>query len=171
MDVSIPGHRVILVQNAGAQLILHQHQLLTFPPLAIYPGFAITIKLNLLFTITTAMNGTSSNSLPFGAIMYLIYHIFLPPKLPRKDDFDLEYETILLDITIDILLKFKGYITYDQSAIIDSVIAMVANLRTVRDSGGTVGAVNEGKLGNALRDLRKKGKYIFHDSYDLFHSF
>ena len=116
------------------------------------------------------MNGTSSNSLPFGAIMYLIYHIFLPPKLPHEDDFDLEYETILLDTTIDILLKFKGYITYDQSAIIDSVIAMVANLRTVRDSGGTVGAVNEGKLRNALKDLWKKGKYIFRDSYDLFHS-
>ena len=102
--------------------------------------------------------------------MYLIYHIFLPPKLPHEDDFDLEYETILLDTTINILLKFKGYITYDQSAIIDSVIAMVANLRTVRDSGGTVGAVNEGELGNALKDLWKKGKYISHDSYDLFHS-
>ena len=116
------------------------------------------------------MHGVSSNSLPFGAIMYLIHHIFLPPKLPHKDDFDFEYETILLDTTIDILLKFKGYITYDQSAIIDSVIAMVANLRTVRDSSGTVGAVSEGKLGNALRNLCSKGKHIFHDSYDLFHS-
>ena len=116
------------------------------------------------------MHGVSSNSLPFGAIMYLIHHIFLPPKLPHKDDFDFEYETILLDTTIDILLKFKGYVTYDQSAIIDSVIAMVSNLRTVRDSGGTVGAVSEEKLGNALRDLWKRGKHIFHDSYDLFHS-
>ena len=116
------------------------------------------------------MDGTSSNSLHFGAIMYLIHHIFLPPKLPHKDDFDFEYETILLDTTIDILLKFKGYITYDQSAIIDSVIAMVSNLRTVRDSSGTVGAISEGKLRNALRDLWKKGKYIFHDSCDSFRS-
>jgi hypothetical protein len=45
--------------------------------------------------------------------MYLIYHIFLPPKLSHKDDFDLEFETILLNTIINILLKFKGYITYD----------------------------------------------------------
>ena len=116
------------------------------------------------------MNGTSSNRLPFGAIMYLVHHIFLPPKLPHEDDFDLEFETILLDTTIDILLKSKGYITYDQSVLIDSVIATIANLRTVCDSFGTVGAISEGKLGNALRGLCKKGKHIFHNSYDLFPS-
>ena len=112
------------------------------------------------------MNGTSSNRLPFGAIMYLIHHIFLPPKLPHEDDFDSKYETILLDTTVDVLLKFKGCVTYDQHGIIDSVIAMVTNLRAVRDSD-TVGAVSEGKLGNALRDLCKKGKHMSHNSCDF----
>jgi hypothetical protein len=120
--------------------------------------------------MASAMNGTSSNRLPSGAIMYLIRHIFLPPKLPHEDDFDSEYETILLDTTVDVLSKCKGCVTYGQNGIIDSVIAMITNLRTVRDSFGTVGAVSEGKLGNALRDLCKEGKHMSHQSCDLFHS-
>jgi hypothetical protein len=117
--------------------------------------------------MASAMNGTSSNRLPSGAIMYLIRHIFLPPKLPHEDDFDSEYETILLDTTVDVLSKCKGCVTYGQNGIIDSVIAMITNLRTVRDS---FGAVSEGKLGNALRDLCKEGKHMSHQSCDLFHS-
>ncbi len=104
------------------------------------------------------MNGKSSNQLSSGAIIYLIRHIFLPPKLPHQDDFDSVYEMILLDTTVDVLLKFKDCVTYDQNGIIDSVIAMVTNLRTVHDSFGTVCAVSEEKLASALRDLCKKGK-------------
>jgi hypothetical protein len=117
--------------------------------------------------MASAMNGTSSNRLPSRAIMYLIRHIFLPPKLPHEDDFDSEYETILLDTTVDALLKFKDCVTYEQNGIIDSVIAMITNLRTVHDSFSTV---SEQKLGNALRDLCKKGKHISHNFCDLFRS-
>jgi hypothetical protein len=107
----------------------------------------------------------------FGAIVYLIHYIFLPPKLRHEDDLDPDYETILLDTIINNLLKFKDCVTYDQSGIIDSVFAMVANLRTVRDSFGTAGTVSEGKLGNALRDLCKKGKHISYNSCNSVHSF
>ena len=112
------------------------------------------------------MDGTSSPKLSFGAIMYLIRHMFLPPKLPHKDDFNLEYEMVLLDTTIDVLRTFKCYINdikHDQGAIVDSVIAMVANMRSVHELEGAVGAVSEEKLGNALADLSKKGTHIFHD--------
>jgi hypothetical protein len=117
------------------------------------------------------MNGTSSNKPSLGAIMYLIQHMFLPTKLPHGDDFNLKYETVLLDTTISALRAFKCYvsnITYDQSAIVDSVIAMVANLRSVHDFDGAVGAVSEAKLKNALKDLSKKGKQVSHFC-DLFH--
>jgi hypothetical protein len=100
--------------------------------------------------------------------MYLIYYIFLPLKLLHKDDFNLEFKTILLNITINIFLKFKGFITYNQSVLIDSVIPTIANLRTVRDSFGIIGAISKRKLKNALRDLCKKGKYLFYNSYALF---
>src|SRR5271163_4884823 len=112
------------------------------------------------------MKGTSSNGVSFGAIMYLIHHIFLPPKLPQEDDFDSEYEMILLDTTIDVLLKFKDCVTYDQNGVIDSVVAMVTNLRAVRDSD----AVGAGNLGNVLRELCKKGNRMSQNPCDLFHS-
>jgi hypothetical protein len=90
----------------------------------------------------------------------MIHHIFLPPKLPHEDDFDSECETILLDTTIDSLSKFKDCIVCDQDGVVNSVIAMVTNLQTVRDFSGTMSAVSEEKLGNALRDLCMKGKHI-----------
>lgn len=110
--------------------------------------------------MASAVNGISSKRLPSGAILYLIHHIFLPPKLPNGEDFHSEYETILLDTTIDVLLKFKDYVTSEQNGIIDLVIATVTNLRTVHDSFGTEGSVSEVKLGNALRNLSKKGKLM-----------
>ena len=110
-----------------------------------------------------AINGIPSNRLPSGPITYLIRHMFLPPKLPHKDDFNSEYETTMLDTTIDGLLKFKSCATSDQNGIIDSVIAMVTSLRTVCDSFGTEGAVSEERLRNALIDLCKKGKNSSHD--------
>jgi hypothetical protein len=115
----------------------------------------ITVCFSLLFTIATSMNRTPNNKLPLGALTYMIHHVFLPPKLPNKDDFNAEYDTILLDTTISSLLKFKGFIKQDQAVIVDCVIAMITNLRAVRDSNG---AVSEEKLADALRDLDKKGK-------------
>ena len=110
---------------------------------------------------------TSKIRLPLEVILYLIHHIFLPPKLPQKDDFNPEYERILLDIIIDNLLKFKDCATYDQNGVINSIINMVSTMRTVRDSFDVLGVVNEGKLKNALRDLCVKGKL---NSCDLTHS-
>lgn len=115
------------------------------------------------------MNRTSNNKLSLGALTYIIHHVFLPPKLPNKDDLNAEYDTILLETTISSLLEFKGFITPDQAVIVDYVIDMITNLRAVRDSNG---AVSEEKLADALRDLDKKGKSEFHrlaTSFNLTH--
>ncbi|KKZ67076.1 hypothetical protein EMCG_07247 [[Emmonsia] crescens] len=106
------------------------------------------------------MKGTSSTTLPFEAIMYLIHHIFLPPKLPNEDDFDSDCETALINTTLEALVKFKDVVTYDQNSIIDSVISMVTNLGTVRDSSSVDGSISEEELGAALRDLCNKGGII-----------
>jgi hypothetical protein len=65
-------------------------------------------------------------------------------------------------------LKFKGHATYDQNDIINSVITMITNLRATRESFGSEGSVSEGKLGNALRNLCKKGRHLSHDFRALF---
>lgn len=113
---------------------------------------------------------TSSRSLSSGAITYLIHHIFLPPKLPHEDDLDSEFEAILLDTIVDGLLNFKDCAAYIQNGTVDFVISMVTTLRTLHSASGTMDAVNEGELGNALSNVCKEGRYKFHDSCDLDHS-
>jgi hypothetical protein len=114
-----------------------------------------------LFITTAAatMGGTSSQVPPSGAVTYLINHIFLPPKLPQTDDINLEYEILMLDITIDRLSKFKGHML-EHSAIIDAAIAMITTLRDVRDSLST-GAIDEKKLRGGLADLCKEGEIVY----------
>lgn len=110
----------------------------------------------------------NDKKIPVDAILYMFHHIFLPPKLPRKDDSSTANEEILLDTVFDSLEKFKcsfGANASDQSATVDSAIAMIANLRDVHDWGSILenGAVNENKLATALRSLSKKGEHSFHN--------
>jgi len=105
------------------------------------------------------MSGTSGKVLPLGAVTYLIHHVFLPPKLPQKDDLDLSHETTLLDVTIASLSAFKDCTTINHSAIIGSAIAMVSSMKTVHLSATySGGAINEEKLKDALANLCNSGK-------------
>ncbi|TVY56340.1 hypothetical protein LCER1_G002622 [Lachnellula cervina] len=111
------------------------------------------------------MDRTSSMSTTKGQekMLYLIQHMFLPPKLPQKDDSNLECEKFLLDTTIDALGAFKGHINdtkHDQGVVVDSVIDMVTKMRSVHEFDGNLGAVSEEKLLNALADLSKTGGTI-----------
>ena len=100
------------------------------------------------------MDSATSNRTPLAAIIYMIHHIFLPPKLPQEDDFDPQHEKILLNTVGDTLRTFKAAAGYGQRDIIESVSAMMENLKIVRDESG---AINEKKLGSTLRKLSQTG--------------
>lgn len=89
--------------------------------------------------------------------MYIIHHMFLPPKLPGEDDSTLDHETALLDIALSALRDFKQWVTEDHIGTIDSVIDMVSSIAWVSDGQGTV---DDGKLFRALKDLVHKGKHL-----------
>jgi hypothetical protein len=89
--------------------------------------------------------------------MYMIHHMFLPPKLPGEDDSTLDHETALLDTTLSALRDFEKWVTEDHIGTIDSVIDMVSSIARVSDGQGTV---DEGKLFRALRDLVHKGRQL-----------
>ena len=101
------------------------------------------------------MDGALVNGLSSRALMYLIHHIFLPPKLPQEDDYDSEDESTLLNITLDALRRFQNCVIGDQNGTIGSIIVMITSLISVRHSFASVGAVSERKLESALRDLCK----------------
>lgn len=106
-----------------------------------------------------AMSGISPKVLPLGVATYLIHHVFLPPKLPEGDDFDLSHEIALLDITIASLSAFKDCINIDRRAIVGSAIAMITSLKAVHLSAAHgEGAISEEKLKVALTDMCKNGE-------------
>ncbi|EER36939.1 conserved hypothetical protein [Histoplasma capsulatum H143] len=98
--------------------------------------------------------------LSHGAIMYLIHHIFLPPELPQEDDFNSHYENLLLDTIFQALLDFKHCVTRDQHGIVDLVIVMISNLKTVRECSSSDGSLSEEKLENALKNLCNNGGMV-----------
>ena len=107
------------------------------------------------------MSAVVSNRLPLATIMYLIHHMFLPPKLPDGDDYDSKHEAVLLDTTVDGLKRFKDFLTSDQQQIIDPVIAMVTNMRIMLDSSNPDGGIMESELRNALRSPVQAGEVKF----------
>ena len=115
------------------------------------------------------MTGALSSRPPSAKIMYLIHHIFLPPKLPRGDDFNLKSEIFLLDTIIESLLRFRSCVTSDQHVIVDSVHDTINNLRSVHDSG-ILGAVSERELEKALKDLCRKGKHMLNNAHPIIYS-
>ena len=104
------------------------------------------------------MNEVQNSVLSSEAAMYLVHHIFLPPQLPHGDDFDPEYETIMLDTIIAALLKFEHYAIHEQKGLVASVITAITNLKAVSDTFDAIGGVNEDELRRALGDLHQKGR-------------
>ncbi|PGG97604.1 hypothetical protein GX51_07236 [Blastomyces parvus] len=74
-------------------------------------------------------------------------------NLPQEYDFSSSYENVLLDTLFQALKDFKACVKHDQHGIVDSVIAMVSNLKSVRECSSSDGFVSEKKLENALRNI------------------
>jgi hypothetical protein len=106
------------------------------------------------------MDGSSIAGLSHDAIMYLVHHMFLPPKLPQQDDSHPDHETILLNTTISALREFSQCVTDDHHGAVDSVTDMVSTMITVMDTFDSKIIVSEWKLRNALRDLSTQCRYI-----------
>lgn len=105
---------------------------------------------------------SSDNKLPLEAVLYLIHHVFLPPKLPNDDDTSAEHESILLDVTLDCLDEFRDYVGPSQGRLVSSVIAAVSNLRNARNFDGFI---DETKLLELLGTLCKSGEQITTNSF------
>ncbi|KUJ21678.1 uncharacterized protein LY89DRAFT_637548 [Mollisia scopiformis] len=99
----------------------------------------------------------SSNSPSIAAIQYLINHVFLPPRLPQEDDSKAQHESLLINITIDALSKFKVHVNNDQSDNITSVLQMMIVLKNIHPPHSNI---YEAEFLQALGDLPIKGEYL-----------
>uniref|UniRef100_L7ISD1 DUF6606 domain-containing protein n=1 Tax=Pyricularia oryzae (strain P131) TaxID=1143193 RepID=L7ISD1_PYRO1 len=84
-------------------------------------------------------------------LLYLVHHVFLPPKLPSGDDCSAKKEAAMLSTVHDALVDFMGCVSPDQRAVVASVVSMVQVTIDVR-SQGTV-HLDEGELNRNLLDM------------------
>lgn len=89
--------------------------------------------------------------------LYLLYHVFLPSKTPQKDDFSPEVGHAFFDMVIDSLEDFRTYDTGVATTVIDCMLDMFNNMKSVHDEA--THDVIEGELRKALQNTFDKGWY------------
>lgn len=107
----------------------------------------------------------SSQKMCLEANVYLVHHVFLPPKLPQEDDYDPEYELVLLEKCIEALEQFKGYVLGLEADSIAAAALMITRLARIF---GPHGDVDEKKFRNALAQLYTEGKCADSNGYVLY---
>ncbi|BCS24968.1 uncharacterized protein APUU_41412A [Aspergillus puulaauensis] len=88
---------------------------------------------------------------------YLLNHVFLFPQLPQQDDYNTEYELLLLETVINALKRFTAHVCEQHGEIIRVLITMLAYLRTTL---GSRGEIDEVKFRNVLRTLDIDGTSV-----------
>ncbi|CAI7592284.1 unnamed protein product [Penicillium pancosmium] len=88
-------------------------------------------------------------------ITYLFHHIFLPPKLPQSDEYNAQYEILLLDRVVELLRDFSHHAEPHDAAVLTSALAMISRLRGICELDG---GVNESQLKEVFSDLDFEGE-------------
>jgi hypothetical protein len=88
------------------------------------------------------------------ANLYLVHHVFLPPKLPQEDDYKPEHELVLLEKCIEALQQFKVYVSDSEA---DSIAAAATMVTRLAQTCGPNGDVDEKELRSALTQLYTDG--------------
>ncbi|GKU07943.1 unnamed protein product [Fusarium langsethiae] len=71
---------------------------------------------------------------------YLVHHIFLPTKLPSGIDGSAENEMLLVDVTLDSLVRFLGECTSEDQSAIKPCVAMIKGLQISKGAQGSLSA-------------------------------
>ena len=86
---------------------------------------------------------------------YIINHVFLPPKLPQKDDGDATKSVALIEEVLAALKLFQAHVSEQEKSIWTSCLKMVGNMIHLRDHSG--GLVAE-EVETMLREMMDGGK-------------
>lgn len=99
---------------------------------------------------------------------YVINHVFLPPKLPQKDDSDARKSASLIDELLAALRSLQLHISEQERSEWTPCIKMVDNMLELRDPSG--GLMAE-KVQTTLREMIDRGtnKPSFEEEADVSH--
>ncbi|KAF8154797.1 hypothetical protein B0H34DRAFT_799544 [Crassisporium funariophilum] len=99
------------------------------------------------------MSKPDSQPLSAKDLLYILNHVFLPPKLPQEDDNDADHDIILCQAVCDASANFVPYLPECQQGQWSAVTRMVNNLlkiTQVREKKILVANILELKVGDAL---------------------
>ncbi|KAF2706566.1 hypothetical protein K504DRAFT_492980 [Pleomassaria siparia CBS 279.74] len=133
------------------------------------------------------MSHFSGGGLSEEAVVYIVHHVILPPKLPQHNDTNPKHESILLQITIEALEEFQTHFTKtDEIQQVQAVADALSNLLQSRDSKGVIrdaqlssllkgihtgetrGAIPlEVKAQNAGLVISRQGQSVIFESFEL----
>ena len=85
---------------------------------------------------------------------YIINHVFLPPKLPQKDDSDNLMNVALIEKVINALKSFKDHVPEQEGPGWNSCIKMANHMIELRNHSGELVA---GKVEIALKQMVNGG--------------
>jgi hypothetical protein len=96
-----------------------------------------------------------TNMLSYDCSTYLFHHVFLPSKIPQKNDFQPQFGHVFFDIVEQALRAFGDHYKSLPQEVLDTITEMVVRMRCVHDR--STSEVIEGMLVTALGDLVKHG--------------
>lgn len=96
-------------------------------------------------------------------IDYIIRHVFLPPKLPQKDDEDVEKETCLIEVVLAALISFRDrhdFSEQQEERFVEwsACVKMLDNMLELRNQCGEELGLEADKLEEKLRGMIDGGK-------------
>ena len=85
---------------------------------------------------------------------YIINHVFLPPKLPQKDDCDVSKTNALIDMMLEASEVFQDHIPKHERSEWVPCIKMIRSMRELKDRSGNLMPKN---VETALRTMLDGG--------------
>lgn len=86
---------------------------------------------------------------------YIVTHVFLPPKLPQKDDQKISMDWMLCDTTYQHAIKFQRHLHADEATRWAPIVRM---LRCLRDSQ-QYNALDAHDIQRSMTDMQPGGVY------------
>lgn len=101
-----------------------------------------------------AMGSSFKSGLTAQDLNFTVYHVFLPPKLPGRDDITSRNEDFLTGLVFEALSGFRGNVDPSNHSTVDVALTTMKNMRSARDHEG---GIHEDSLRKLLQQLPMEG--------------
>jgi hypothetical protein len=92
---------------------------------------------------------------------YIYHHVFLPQKLPQKDDFDVCHEQALFEFLLASLERFKSEMVAPRvRVVLGTVLNMVRASEQVLDTAGQISPTGLIDAFKSINVTGKRGEFV-----------